>query len=334
MNKKIVSICILFITIISACKKDKQQKTDVYLVGAKYTTGDEKIATLWKNNEETELTGTLQYAIATCITTENNDIYIGGYTIDNPDEETIAKYWKNGVETSLSDGNYTTIVSAIAVSNGDVYCAGYETASNGKKIATYWKNGVAHNLTLNNNDGEVKRIKVKNGNVYCAGYKINTAGNYEARYWINNTSYTLAENAEANSILLVGDDIYIAGSIDNVDDTPIATYWKNGIPISITDGNYPAWSTDLFMDGNTLYVSFDELIAGNQVAKYWKNGAITILSPEDETYSTSAIYVANNDVYVCGYTQGLCQYWKNGTLTKVNNSNISGVVNDVLIVKK
>ena len=131
---KKITFIITIVLFIIACKKDKQQKTDVYTVGYRKIDDGEFYATLWKNNEETRLTPLIQSARATCITIENDDIYIGGYTLNTSDDEIVAKYWKNGIETSLTDGTYLAVVNSIAVSNGDVYCGGYEISSNGNKI--------------------------------------------------------------------------------------------------------------------------------------------------------------------------------------------------------
>ncbi|MBK8350702.1 MAG: hypothetical protein IPL21_03115 [Saprospirales bacterium] len=207
---------------IIACKKDKQQKTDVYTVGYRKIDDGEFYATLWKNNEETRLTPLIQSARATCITIENDDIYIGGYTLNTSDDEIVAKYWKNGIETSLTDGTYLAVVNSIAVSNGDVYMRKNIKKCNSKAI--YWKNGVINNLNKMILSVEVNDINIHNGNVYCVGYKVNGSDVQEARLWINNTSTTLAENASAYSILINGNDIYVAGQA-LFNDVPTAD-WK------------------------------------------------------------------------------------------------------------
>jgi hypothetical protein len=44
----------------------------------------------------------------------------------------------------------------------------------------------------------------------------------------------------ANQVVVSGGDVYIGGAIDNDAGEAVATYWKNGVPVSITDGTHPA----------------------------------------------------------------------------------------------
>jgi hypothetical protein len=316
-----------------SCKKEKKNATteyDVYTVGYRKIDDGETYATLWKNNEETKLTPLVQYAEATCITSESNDIYVGGFSLNTSDDEFVAKYWKNGVETILTDGTHSAVVSSIAVSNGDVYCGGYEWSINGNKIAKYWKNGVATTLTIDNNDGEVKDIKIYNGDVYCVGYKINSGDIQEARLWINGTSTLLTKYASATSIIINGDDIYIGGFMES--DGLKATYWKNGVPTILTTNSGAI--TDLFLDKSTLYFSGNEAIGGYLIAKLWKDEVETVLSPEGETNEANDIFVADNNVYVSGYINGNYAFWKNGIKTKTIEDFSGCRVFDILVQKK
>ncbi len=49
-------------------------------------------------------------------------------------------------------------------------------------------------------------------------------------------------NAEAFSIAISGDDVYVAGHEDK-----IAKYWKNGKPVNLTDGSTYASARSIFL---------------------------------------------------------------------------------------
>ncbi len=115
MKMKVIIIGILFLMMISACKKDKQPTTDVYLVGQQSISGDENIAILVKNGKITALGTPAYISAATSIVVKNNDVFIGGSTRRVLGEKSIAKYWKNGTETTLTSGTYNASVRSIDV---------------------------------------------------------------------------------------------------------------------------------------------------------------------------------------------------------------------------
>lgn len=76
----------------------------------------------------------------------------------------------------------------------------------------------------------------------------------------------------ANSIIVAGEDVYVAGSMIGADGLPRATYWKNGTPINL-NANYSV-ANAIVVHGNDL------IIAGTisyDSAAYWKNGIVKYL---------------------------------------------------------
>ncbi|RAJ26381.1 hypothetical protein [Pedobacter cryoconitis] len=94
-------------------------------------------------------------------------------------------------------------------------------------------------------------------------------------------------------------------------------YWKDGIPVVLTDGHANASATAITVKGTDVYVAGyenDEIA----VARYCKNGKQTVLKIDSKlsngaNYSEAySIFIAGNDVYIAGTEFGLAAYWKNG----------------------
>jgi len=44
---------------------------------------------------------------------------------------------------------------------------------------------------------------------------------------------------------VIGEDVYVAGSEEARPGVAVAKYWKNGLPLAITDGGYNAIATSI-----------------------------------------------------------------------------------------
>jgi hypothetical protein len=87
----------------------------------------------------------------------------------------------------------------------------------------------------------------------------------------------------------VGGDLYFAGYQANPLGIWVATYWKNGTPVSVSDGIYDAEIFGVVRVGPDLYTAgYEGNASGGISAKMWKNGTPTLLAPVGEA---SAIVV-------------------------------------------
>jgi len=146
------------------------------------------------------------------------------------------KLWKNGVVepiTSETEYNYAT---SIAVSGNDIFFTG-QHFDGSKMVLAYWKNKQFNPISDKN--GWASDICVSNGDVYVAGNEDNGSG-YNAKYWkgtfgvdLTSSSYDL--NDHASTISVVDGDLYAGGLVSLTSWQSVATYWKNGISVTIGD---------------------------------------------------------------------------------------------------
>jgi hypothetical protein len=137
-----------------------------------------------------------------------------------------------------------------------------------------------------------------------------------AVYWKNGLTVQLpsrSTEASANSIIVVGNDVYVAGEegdfTSNGKNT--AKYWKNGQEVLLT-GPVGAGATSIAVDGGDVYVAGWEYKGTRTVALYWKNGQPVTLTDGAEDARATAIAVSGGNVYVAGREGAAAKYWVNG----------------------
>jgi hypothetical protein len=92
--------------------------------------------------------------------------------------------------------------------------------------------------------------------------------------------------------------IYLAG-FERKGGVSVATLWKNGVALYLTDGTHDAEALAVVTTGADVYVAGKERITGNQfMAKYWKNGQPVELTDKSQTATVDDIFVSGSDVYV------------------------------------
>jgi len=140
-----------------------------------------------------------------------------------------------------------------------------------------------------------------------------------AVYWKNGITVQLptqSTEASANSITVVGSDVYVAGEEGDFisNGKNIAKYWKNGQEVLLT-GAIGAGATSIAVDGTDVYVAGWEYKGTRTIAKYWKNGQPVTLTDGAEDARATAIAVSGGLVYVAGREGAAAKYWVNGQPT-------------------
>ena len=81
-------------------------------------------------------------------------------------------------------------------------------------------------------------------------------------YWKNNTPVLLGPGLAGGAgrdIVVVGDDVYVAGTENNIGDLEVAKYWKNGNPVVLSDGGSCATVSAIDVIGEDVYVTGSEV---------------------------------------------------------------------------
>ena len=157
-------------------------------------------------------------------------------------------------------------------------------------------------------------------------------------YWKDGTPTSFTNSgtfnyAEANSIFVQNNDIYVAGFEKNLTTSILeAKVWKNSVGAAITNGSSNSSAIAVSIVNNDMFVLGTEFnVTTNKTeGKIWKNGVPTTLlsltNPAEGAFKHAypqGLFINNNDVYVGGYEsfepnsdfRGLV--WKNGTPTRL-----------------
>jgi len=276
------------------------------------------------------------------------DVYLAGF--EQGSGNSLAMYWKNGVRTLLTDSTHASIASGIAVSGSDVYVVGNDVPPGQRQMATLWKNGVATALTHGAISGYASGISISGSDVYVSGgeFDVDALGNmfFVAEYWKNGVPTVLSNmtaGAGTNAIFVSGTDVYVAGYQYVTTQTgpttfttnPVAMYWKNGVPVQLTDGLNAAIAYSIFVSGPNVYVSGYNCLAAVPNcgrAAYWVDGTLIQL-PTINQSAAASITASGGNVYVADTevspTLGeLAMLWTNGvpqTLSVTNNAASNAV---------
>ena len=122
--------------------------------------------------------------------------------------------------------------------------------------------------------------------------------------------------------------------------TAVATYWKNGKPVNLTDGLQTAVAHAIVISGNDVYLAGSE--GGNAV--FWKNGNSETLAYGGGFFvpaEATAMAISGPDVYIAGAVPGafpgtntghkVAVYWKNGVQVNLTPDSVLSVATDIAV---
>lgn len=170
------------------------------------------MALLLKNNETTELSNHLGFAMTSSMWKEGKDLYILGKM------DGAQGYWKNGVRTNISGvfetGDSWGGVTGIMHANGKLFISGYSTnMSTYQYEGFWWVDGTAHRFNVVDGDDMIFGLDVDHqDNVYLSGSTGGAGWTRQAMYVKNGEKFVLIPednmNSVASSVKVWGDDIY------------------------------------------------------------------------------------------------------------------------------
>lgn len=132
-------------------------------------------------------------------------------------------------------------------------------------------------------------------------------------------------------------DVYVSGD-STFGTNQIVKYWKNGIPVDLSNGKTQGQPSSMFVSGSDVYVAgslFDNI--SNQIfATAWKNGTGVTVSTGPYGTTLNSVKVSGTDVYYGGSVFTTSQhpvatYWKNGMPVSVSDGSSSGTVQDMAV---
>ncbi|REH01677.1 hypothetical protein [Flavobacterium aquicola] len=186
-------------------------------------------------------------------------------------------------------------------------------------LAAIWVDGVP---TVLSNEGlsEANAVAIYNNDIYVAGTQSLSNGNDVLKLWKNNAAESLTDGkyrVEARDLAVSEGNVYIAGNeYKGSLNTSIATVWKNGQAIHLSDEISEVNAICLY--NNDVYAAGYKEIDGKKTAIIWKIGKEeTILYSGDDDFESIAtdIYVDDKGVFASGNirnsTKSTAMLWKN-----------------------
>lgn len=122
--------------------------------------------------------------------------------------------------------------------------------------------------------------------------------------------------------------VYVTGNILRAGNLPVATYWRDGVEIALTDSleNISSVATGIAVNDTDVYIAG----AVNGFATYWKNGKAVTLSGSF-SYA-NGIAVSGNDIYVAGNSGTTPVYWKNGKQVVLDSGGGAAYADAIAVV--
>ena len=215
---------------------------------------------------------------------------------------------------SMSSSSSTT-TTPVTTTPPDVYAAGIETIGTQTKAAV-WKNGTETVLDSGSYSAQAASVAVANGHVYVVGMEGSASGNNVAVIWDNGTATPLpmmGTYSAADGVMVLGTDVYVVGNdqVSIADPASAkAVFWKNGVESVLPDSGYGASAYAITNDGTNVFIGgTSSLVLSSSStattigpqAAYWKNGTLTSINNSPTATNVTSMTVSNGHVYLAGY---------------------------------
>ena len=133
--------------------------------------------------------------------------------------------------------------------------------------------------------------------------------------------------------------VYVAGFENNLYNdvnVSVARYWKDGTPVSLTDGKLDAYCKSVFVaDGNVYMAGSITNAEGSNQPVYWVNNSAVVLNSATASAFANSVYVKNGLVCVSNESNGWkpveTHYWFNNTPVSLKQDNAIIAVKSVFI---
>lgn len=263
---------------------------DVYVVGYTTQVGSlVKRAALWKNGVLKLLT--TAEGSAQSVSMHNGIVYVVGEVRDVSTNYSKAFIWNSGTDlvTELN-----TVLSNVQSNANSIKYQGNEQLITGhiNYQATLWKNGVPSTITDPNfTSSDIIGAAATGNTYYLVGFRAPIGvTSPQFGYWKQTSSSLTFRNVNsfgvsgglASQIALKSDTLIIVGYLNTAvysyaSLTKINTTNDNYVTTQLTTGSAASHATDVFVDGNNIYVSVNQFLSSGNKANYWKNDVLKTL---------------------------------------------------------
>ena len=116
----------------------------------------------------------------------------------------------------------------------------------------------------------------------------------------------------------------------------VATYWKNGKAVSLSDGTRGACCSAICAQGQDVYVAgMQQANDSYDAAVYWKNGVMVPLTQGKSEACATGIAAVGTDIYVSGYESingvWVATYWKNGVAVRLTDGKYDSFAKGIVV---
>jgi len=214
-------------------------------------------------------------------TVQTPSVNVAGF-FQNDSNQNYPCLWNDGTGTELTEtalGNNDA--TSVFVSDGTAFVAGSVSGDDGYAVACYWT------CLLNQEAGSgvtAQRVDLPDGG---------------------------DRGAQALSVFVDGDMVYLAGYESDASSVMRACYWtheigaEDAVQYYLTDGDLHAQASAVFVRNGAVYMSgYTTNASGDKVACYWTDssvGAVSMIVSDYDSEAYSVFVDGSGTIYTAGY---------------------------------